>query len=105
MRHKQAEQQLRTKQDELKKIVMRYEGLQLRLSEVADKRRQLFDEIKDCEIKLQRAKILIEGLGGEEERWKESLLKCKVDLKTLVPDVLLSSVIIAYLGPFISQFR
>ena len=47
----------------------------------------------------------MEGLGGEEERWKESLEKVKLDLRTIVSDCLLSAVIVAYLGPFTQSFR
>ena len=72
---------------------------------MADHKKKLFEDIKDCEIRLYRAKLLMEGLGGEEERWKVSLQQAKLDLRTIIPDVLLASVIIAYLGPFTQQFR
>jgi dynein heavy chain len=47
----------------------------------------------------------MEGLGGEEERWKESLAVVKLGLRTIIPDVLLGAVIIAYLGPFTQMYR
>lgn len=57
-------------------------------------------QIQLCEIKLERAKQLLSGLSGEKERWLVSSEEIEVKLTTVVPDMILSSAIIAYLGSF-----
>jgi len=54
---------------------------------------------------LERAKTLLTGLSGEKERWLVSLAEIEIKLETIVPDVLLSSAMIAYLGAFTSSYR
>ena len=43
---------------------------------------------------------MLEGLGGEKERWIDCLEEVETNLTTIVPDVLLSAAIVAYLGAF-----
>ena len=54
---------------------------------------------------MSRAKQLLSGLGGEKERWLISLEDIEHKLTTVVPDVLLSAAIIAYLGSFTQNYR
>lgn len=55
--------------------------------------------------KLVRAEKLISGLGGEKERWERCAEELSNGYFNIVGDVLLSSAIIAYLGPFTVYFR
>ena len=57
-----------------------------------------------CE-KLVRAKDLIDGLGGEKSRWKQSIVDLKEEFKNLTGNVMISSGVIAYLGAFTSIYR
>ena len=61
--------------------------------------------IEICSQKLVRAEKLINGLGGERERWTQAAESLGNDLHNVVGDVLLSSGIIAYLGAFTVEFR
>lgn len=58
-----------------------------------------------CTKQLERATELIGGLGGEGERWSESAEKLGQTYETLTGDVLVASGVVAYLGPFTSDFR
>ena len=96
---------LAVKQEELKAVVHQFEALQQKLQETSDHKQQLKNDIEECQIKLERAKALLEGLGGERERWADSLDEVESNLTTIVPDVLLSSAIVAYLGAFTQNYR
>ena len=97
--------ELAAKQEELKDIVDKFEQLQQKLEETHEHKLQLQNDIKDCEVKLQRAKALLEGLGEEKERWILSLEEVENSLATIVPDMLLSAGVIAYLGSFTQTYR
>jgi len=62
-------------------------------------------DIQDCTVRLERAKVLLEGLSGEKERWIASLQQVEENLKTIVPDMLLCASMIAYLGPYSQNYR
>ena len=58
-----------------------------------------------CEQKLDRAEKLIGGLGGEKDRWTEAARVLGEKYDRITGDVLLSSGVVAYLGPFTVDFR
>lgn len=58
-----------------------------------------------CTKQLERATELIGGLGGEGERWADAAEKLGQTYETLTGDVLIASGVVAYLGPFTSDFR
>ena len=58
-----------------------------------------------CSKKLTRAEQLITGLGGEKTRWLAAAASLGTRFNNLTGDVLLSSGLIAYLGPFTSEYR
>ncbi|KAF5288622.1 hypothetical protein FQR65_LT11993 [Abscondita terminalis] len=66
---------------------------------------RLTDEADLCATKLQRAEELIGGLGGEKERWSNTAMQLGVTYNALTGDILISSGVVAYLGPFTMQFR
>ncbi|KAK5646414.1 hypothetical protein RI129_004878 [Pyrocoelia pectoralis] len=66
---------------------------------------QLNDEADLCAKKLQRAEELIGGLGGEKTRWSNTAKELGVTYMLLTGDILISSGVVAYLGPFTLQFR
>lgn len=65
----------------------------------------LEDNIELTKVKLIRAEKLIHGLGGEKERWTEMTVVLEDTFDNIIGDVLLSSGIVAYLGPFIPIYR
>ena len=64
-----------------------------------------FNQVDLCEKKLDRAQKLIGGLGGEKDRWTEAAENLQKFLDNLIGDVLISSGVIAYLGPLTGQYR
>lgn len=73
--------------------------------EMNAKKNDLEKNIELCSQKLVRAEKLINGLGGEKDRWTqmaESLGKLYINI---TGDVLLSAGVVAYLGAFTVDFR
>ncbi|CAB4020579.1 dynein heavy chain 3, axonemal-like, partial [Paramuricea clavata] len=69
------------------------------------KKKDLQRNIKLCSEKLTRAEKLLKGLGGEKSRWVQCAEELGDTYNNIVGDVLLSSAIVAYLGPFTVEFR
>lgn len=68
-------------------------------------KRALRAEHELCGKKLQRATDIITGLGGEKSRWTETAQHLAQVYDTLTGDVLIASGVVAYLGPFTTEFR
>jgi dynein heavy chain len=62
-------------------------------------------EVELCGKKLVRAQKLIGGLGGEKTRWTQAAENLQIAYDNLLGDVLISSGVIGYLGPFTATFR
>lgn len=58
-----------------------------------------------CNQKLNRATDLINGLGGEKTRWIQTAKELGEVYDTLTGNVLIASGVVAYLGPFTTEFR
>ena len=69
------------------------------------KKKELEDNINQCEQKLIRAEKLIGGLGGEKDRWTENARTLGETYFKITGDVLISSGVVAYLGPFTVSYR
>ena len=69
------------------------------------KKKELEDNIQQCEEKLIRAEKLIGSLGGEKDRWTESAKTLGESYFKITGDVLLSSGAVAYLGAFTVSYR
>lgn len=67
--------------------------------------RVLLSEHEACTKKLQRAQDLISGLGGERVRWLETARMLQASFKSVTGDVLISSGVVSYLGPFTIDYR
>lgn len=69
----------------------------------------LFKEVQEiankCKNKMDAAKALIDGLGGERIRWTEQSAQFKSEIDRLVGDVLLLTGFLSYTGPFNQEFR
>ena len=96
---------LKKKQDELKAIQDKLQALNDNLALKTKEKQELEDKVILCEEKLVRAKKLISGLGGEKSRWQEAAERLGADYNNCTGDVLLSSGVIAYLGPFTTVYR
>lgn len=109
---KEAESELATamgalaiKQGELKEVQDNLAKLQADFDAMVAKKDQLEKQVEDCTLKLQRAEQLIGGLGGEKVRWNQAAKDLGETYTRLTGDVLISSGLVAYLGPFTSVYR
>ncbi|XP_041348477.1 dynein heavy chain 3, axonemal-like isoform X2 [Gigantopelta aegis] len=97
--------ELKSKQAELKLVTDKLNSLNDHLSQKQTEKMNLEDNIKLTKVKIERAKKLISGLGGEKTRWTQNVEQLTETYDNIVGDVLLSASIIAYLGPFILDYR
>ena len=96
---------LGAKQTELKTVQDELSTLNTNLTNAKEKKKKLEKDVDLCEKKLKRAKQLIDGLGGEQERWNDNVSNLKNQVINATGDVLVSSGLIAYLGAFTTKFR
>ena len=96
---------LKVKQDELKAVMDALAELQASFDAMVAKKDSLEKEVGMCTVKLQRAEQLIGGLGGEKVRWNQAAKDLSEIYTNLTGDVLISSGLVAYLGPFTSIYR
>jgi dynein heavy chain len=96
---------LAEKQGQLRMVEERLENLNQNLQDTTDKKNNLEREVDLCGKKLVRAQKLIGGLGGEKTRWTQAASDLQAIYDNLLGDVLISSGVIGYLGPFIATFR
>ncbi|XP_078409866.1 dynein axonemal heavy chain 3-like [Cetorhinus maximus] len=98
-------EKLNKKRYELKEIRTKLELLEKQLAQKLTKKKQLEESIKLTQLKLERAEKLINGLGGEKERWTNISEHLETTYQNIIGDVLVSSSVVAYLGPFTPEFR
>ena len=96
---------LEVKRSELKEVLDKLAGMQAKLAQLAATKEDLERRYDDCNAKLERAEKLMAGLGGERSRWQEISDSLGPKYTNLLGDVLLSSAVIAYLGPFTIPYR
>ena len=87
-------------------------GVEAKLKDLNDKfdagkakQDELKAEVARCKAQLDRAGKLIGGLGGEKSRWEATVEELGVKLRNVVGDVVVSSGVVAYNGPFTPSFR
>ena len=63
------------------------------------------DDIKECVIKLERAKKLVFGLSDEQKRWGIDIQLMEKNGESITANCLIAAGMIAYAGPFTSIYR
>jgi dynein heavy chain len=96
---------LDTARGELAKVESKIGALNDNLKTMQDEKAELEAKMQQCSIKLERAHTLLSRLGGEKSRWTALAAELGVVYTNLTGDILLSSAVIAYLGPFTAAFR
>ncbi len=66
---------------------------------------ELTMKMKDCEVQLERAKKLTDGLSDEKERWTNDIERLKGNLDMLPGNSAVSASMLTYSGPFNAQYR
>ncbi|XP_017769725.1 PREDICTED: dynein heavy chain 7, axonemal-like [Nicrophorus vespilloides] len=97
--------ELEIKRAQLRAARERVANLEVTLDAENKKLDGLNAEVTLCALKLQRAQELIGGLGGEKGRWLATAKSLGQRYHVLTGDVLISSAVVAYLGPFTMLFR
>merc|ERR1711968_177121 len=96
---------LKDAQGRLKAVEDRIAELEANFEAANSKKEQLVKDVEQCRARLERAEKLISGLGGEKDRWTESVAQLTIDYDNLVGDTLISAGTIAYAGAFTPKFR
>ncbi|CAK9050575.1 Dynein axonemal heavy chain 1 (Axonemal beta dynein heavy chain 1) (Ciliary dynein heavy chain 1) (Heat shock regulated protein 1) (HSRF-1) (hDHC7) [Durusdinium trenchii] len=78
---------------------------QAEFNAAVQKQKELQDDMNLCEVKLQRAHKLINGLGGEKARWGQNVKDLNAQLGLLPGDCVVAAGMVSYAGPFTSQVR
>ena len=79
--------------------------LQNQLDSAKAKKLELETQADMCDKKIVRANQLLDGLGGERDRWGLFAQQLGTKYEKLTGDVLVSAGLIAYLGPFTAVYR
>jgi len=101
----EVEEALAIKVAQLKEVEDKINALNTQLKEATEKKEKLEFDADKCEKQLKRANQLISGLGGEKVRWGEAAVTLSKSYEDLTGDVLISSGVVAYLGPFDILYR
>eukprot|EP00698_Gefionella_okellyi_P007649 TRINITY_DN186_c0_g2_i2.p1 TRINITY_DN186_c0_g2~~TRINITY_DN186_c0_g2_i2.p1 ORF type:complete len:4464 (+),score=1326.13 TRINITY_DN186_c0_g2_i2:41-13432(+) len=118
--------QVRPKIDELKVQQARLNGANARLAAAEDElmaceaelarvkgqfdaatqhRQEIQDSAEQCQKRMDRARALLTGLGGERQRWTAHIERIADVKKQLVGDAAQAAAFIAYCGPFDDDLR
>ena len=96
---------LEEKRQALQRVEDDLDQLQQELTAAKRKKKELEDEATSCDTKIIRANQLLDGLGGERQRWNDFATRLGQAYEQLTGDVLVSAGILAYLGPFTAVYR
>lgn len=97
--------ELNAKKAALQKVEDDLNSLQAQLAAAKQKKADLENQATMCDIKITRANELLEGLGGEKDRWGDFASQLEDRYTRLTGDVLISAGLLAYLGPFTAVYR
>lgn len=96
---------LNLKKQALQKVEDDLKALEDQLASAKSKKIALENQADMCDKKILRANQLLDGLGGERDRWGQFASDLTVRYEKLTGDVLISSGVLAYLGPFTALYR
>uniref|UniRef100_A0A7S1IC30 Dynein heavy chain n=1 Tax=Eutreptiella gymnastica TaxID=73025 RepID=A0A7S1IC30_9EUGL len=89
----------------LQEMTEKVEALEKQTNEKLTEKKKLQDDAEATQAKLTRAEEIVGGLGGEKDRWTESIKKYEAAILNLTGDSLLASAFLSYAGPFNSEYR
>ena len=97
--------ELRIKKEALEFINNKIRELEALFEAKIIEKGELEKKMKECEIKLERAQKLTEGLSEEKERWGSDIERLQARIELIPGDAIIAAGMVAYSGPFTSQFR
>ena len=89
---------LREKEAELAKLKKEYDDAVKKMDDLAR-------SIKMINTKMVRAGKLVNGLKDEGVRWQEKIVQLSKEEKNLMANVIISTAVVSYYGPFTMEFR
>lgn len=79
--------------------------LQQKMQEADDERRGVMEQAAECQLKLDLAERLVNGLADENARWTDSMAELEASKMTVIGNYLLAAAFVSYAGAFSSPFR
>lgn len=80
-------------------------NLEAQLAAAQEEQRQVEEEKKGYQDKLERADKLVKGLASENQRWTENVKMLTQQKLTVIGNSLLAAEFVSYIGPFTYNFR
>ena len=74
------------------------QALQDEYDAAVERKDRLIKTLELCELKVERARHLLQGLGGEADKWTESAHELSIRSTLLVGDMLLGAAVVTYTG-------
>eukprot|EP01009_Symbiontida_sp_KSa7_P000925 NODE_120_length_1365_cov_709.028116_g97_i1.p1 GENE.NODE_120_length_1365_cov_709.028116_g97_i1~~NODE_120_length_1365_cov_709.028116_g97_i1.p1 ORF type:complete len:454 (-),score=108.23 NODE_120_length_1365_cov_709.028116_g97_i1:4-1341(-) len=96
---------LNSKKAELDEVDRKLSELQAQLDTKLAEKKDLEETFENTEKRLQRATKLLAGLGGEGVRYRAESQRLQGVFANILGDLLVSAGFIAYLGPFVNEYR
>eukprot|EP00811_Abedinium_folium_P035742 NODE_850_length_2734_cov_2.148830.p1 GENE.NODE_850_length_2734_cov_2.148830~~NODE_850_length_2734_cov_2.148830.p1 ORF type:complete len:719 (-),score=245.98 NODE_850_length_2734_cov_2.148830:576-2732(-) len=90
---------------EVKEVEDKIQDLESKYNAAVRQMDELAADIELCAIRLTNAQKLIEGLGGEKERWQSTVAELTQQYGLLTGDALLAGGMVGYAGPFTAEYR
>jgi dynein heavy chain len=97
--------ELKIKKEALDRINKRIQELEDMFNEKMRQKQELEDKIRECQVKLERAQKLTDGLSEEKERWAHDIEKLNEKANLVPAHSIIAAGMISYSGPFTSQYR
>ena len=97
--------ELNEKKAALDEVNKKIQSLEEMFDQKLKEKERLTNEIELCKVKLERAKKLISGLSDEQVRWTKDVKNMVNDSANIPGNCAISAGMIAYAGPFTSEYR
>jgi dynein heavy chain len=102
---KNANAKLAKAQAELKAVQDKLAELEEEMAESVAKEKKLTYDMDMCVVKLDNAGKLINGLGGEKERWTSTVAELTAKWDLLIGNAFIAAGMLSYSGPYDSPVR
>ena len=96
---------LKEKKKILEDVITKINNLEKTYNDCIESKEKLTTDIKQCEVKLDRAKKLTSGLSDEKERWTLEIERLSSLTKYITGNSIIASAMISYGGVFTAEYR